>query len=321
MSQDFFQSAADEPHRARGRAILAAHPEVRQLVGRNPWTAAVMLFVLSVQTGMAALMGHLGADFWWLTLIAAYGIGACANHCMYVITHETCHNLIFKRRAWNRVVALFADLPNLFPGAMGFSVYHLKHHAHQGDYGLDGDLPSRWEARLFGNRWIGKALWLAVMPIILMLRPGRIGASAMVGGWWLANIALIIIYDLLIWYFFGLAGIAYLLLSFFFSIGLHPLGARWIQEHYTYDPAQETMSYYGPANLMTLNVGYHNEHHDFPSIPWNRLPKLRELAPDYYDTLQSETSWTKLLLRFVFDPRYTLHSRVERPGKQESPVL
>ena len=50
-------------------------------------------------------------------------------------------------------------------------------------------------------------------------------------------------------------------------------------------------------------MGYHNEHHDFAGVPWNDLPKLRQLAPDYYDSLASYRSWTAVLLKFIFDPR------------------
>ena len=103
-----------------------------------------------------------------------------------------------------------------------------------------------------------------------------------------------------------------LVASFFFSVGFHPVGARWVQEHYTLDSAQETYSYYGPLNLVALNVGYHNEHHDFPNIPWNRLPRLKALAPEFYDTLKSHRSWTRLWLQFLVNPQYNLFSRVER---------
>ena len=100
--------------------------------------------------------------------------------------------------------------------------------------------------------------------------------------------------------------------AFLFSIGLHPVGARWIQEHYTYDFDQETFSYYGPINLVALNMGYHNEHHDLPSIPWNNLPKLRAMAPEFYNNLKYHSSWSRLLFQFIFDRRYSLYSRVER---------
>jgi sphingolipid delta-4 desaturase len=61
-------------------------------------------------------------------------------------------------------------------------------------------------------------------------------------------------------------------------------------------------------------VGYHNEHHDFPAIPWNNLPKLKAMAPEFYDNLKYHTSWTRIWLTFIFDKRYSLFSRVERVG-------
>jgi sphingolipid delta-4 desaturase len=323
MSVDFFRSFADEPHPARSRALLKAHPELRLLVGRNPYTALVAGALVIAQTALAFLIGSLGSSYWWIALPVAYGFGAFANHASYVIIHDATHNLIFANRSANKLVAILADLPNLFPGAMGFRVYHLKHHAHQGDYDLDADLPSRWEARLIGNRWYGKALWLLFFPVFQVIRPPRLKSIVLWDRWVMLNSVCAIAYDLAIVYFCGWPGFLYLALSFFFSVGLHPLGARWIQEHYTTDPVQETFSYYGPANVLALNVGYHNEHHDLPSVPWNRLPRMREIAPEFYDNLKSHRSWTRLLLEFIFDERYSLFSRVERiePIRQrEHPV-
>src|ERR671936_90620 len=76
-------------------------------------------------------------------------------------------------------------------------------------------------------------------------------------------------------------------------------------------------SYYGPINRLCLNIGYHNEHHDLPSIPWNNLPRLRAIAPEFYDDLKYHPSWTRLVFQFIFDPRYSLFSRIERMKANE----
>jgi sphingolipid delta-4 desaturase len=318
MQAAFYQSDSDQPHPGRARAIIKAHPEVRQLMVRNPWTALLAVSILILQTAIAYGMGTLGFAYWWLSLLIAFCVGAFANHANYVIIHDATHNLIFRNKSWNKMVAIIADLPNLTPGAMGFRVYHLQHHSHQGDYHWDADLANHWEARLVGNKWYCKAIWLMLFPFFQVTRPPRLKAIKMWDRWFSTNLACAFVYDVVIVYFCGWAGFLYLVFAFLFSIGLHPVGARWIQEHYTYDFDQETFSYYGPINLVALNMGYHNEHHDLPSIPWNNLPKLRAMAPEFYQNLKYHSSWSRLVLQFIFDKRYSLYSRVERMKQFDS---
>jgi len=312
MESGFFQSDRDQPHPERTRSILRAHPGVRRLCGHNPWTAAILFLIILLQIGLAWGLGGLGLGFWWLSILAGWCVGAFANHTLYVIIHEAAHNLIFRSRAWNQWTAIIADMPNAFPGAAGFRVYHLKHHAHQGDYRYDADLPNRWEGRLIGNSVLGKVAWEFLFPFFQLTRPPRLKAIKLWSGWIWANIIWALAFDAAVLFICGPNGLLYLVASFFFSVGFHPLGARWVQEHYTLDPLQETYSYYGPLNRIALNVGYHNEHHDFANIPWNRLPRLKAMAPEFYDHLKSHRSWTRLWLQFLLDPRYNLFSRVER---------
>jgi len=108
----------------------------------------------------------------------------------------------------------------------------------------------------------------------------------------------------------------YLIISSFLAGSLHPCAGHFIAEHYLFDGLdQETWSYYGPLNILAYNVGYHNEHHDFPSVPWTRLPELRRIAKEFYDPLPSHSSWPMVTVRFIFDSRVGMWSRVRREGK------
>ena len=311
-TRDFITVESPEPHRDRTKAILQQHPEARSLIGRNPLSFLLIAGVVALQTLIAFIVRD---QTWWVPLVVAYGIGAYANHSLFVLIHECAHNLIFKRQSSNILAGILADFPNLVPSSVSFRSYHLKHHSFQGDYDLDADLPSRWEARLVGSSFPGKALWLLFFPVFQALRPPRLKEIGFANSWTFVNWIIVAGYDVLIAVFFGPGALLYLFLSFFFSIGLHPLGARWIQEHYLTSPPQETYSYYGPLNSLALNVGYHNEHHDLPSVPWNRLPRLKALAPEWYDNLVSHRSWSKLLWRFLSDPGISLFSRIIRTNR------
>ncbi|MBE0645349.1 MAG: fatty acid desaturase [Bacteroidetes bacterium] len=306
---DFMYSEAPEPHKQRTRDILAQHPEVRTLIGRTPATILLIIGVIFTQLAVAWL---LHAQPWWTAPIAAWLVGAFASHMSFVLIHECSHNLIFKKKQWNIVSGIAADLVNVVPSSVSFRSYHLRHHSHQGDYDYDADLANRWEARFIGHSFAGKALWLLLFPLFQALRPPRLKNIPFINGWTIVNMIAVVAFDAAVILFLGPTAFLYLVFSFFFSIGLHPLGARWIQEHYLTYPPQETYSYYGPLNIPALNVGYHNEHHDFPSVPWNRLPRLKAMAPEFYSTLHYHTSWSRLLLRFIFDPQLSLFSRMVR---------
>src|ERR1700736_1370499 len=210
MAAVFYQSELDQPHPARTRAIIKAHPEVRQLMVRNPYTALIALAVLLLQTSIAFWMGSLGFGYWWLSLLIAYLVGAFVNHTNYVVVHDATHNLLFQKKSWNNLIAIMADLPNLLPAAMGFRVYHLKHHSHQGAYELDIDLPSRWEARLVGNIWYRKAIWMMLFPGVQLPRPPRVKTYTMWSRWLFTSFACALAYDAAIIYFCGWAGLFYL---------------------------------------------------------------------------------------------------------------
>lgn len=309
---DFLRSDEIEPHKIRTKQIIKAHPEIRNLIGRNPYSFLLVIFVVTIQIGIAITLSN---QAWWLALIFAYIIGAFANHCLFVLVHEAAHNLIFKNRNLNYISGIISDLPNVVPSAISFRSYHLKHHSFQGHYDLDADLASKWEARFIGSSFVGKIFWELLFPLFQAIRPPRLKEIKFVNTWTFVNMFVVFSFDMVLFFMFGPISFLYLAASFFFSIGFHPLGARWIQEHFVLYPPQETYSYYGILNIPALNVGYHNEHHDFPSVPWNRLPQIKKLAPEFYDNLISHKSWFKLWLRFLFDSKISLFTRMVRTNR------
>ncbi len=309
---DYYRASYPEPHIGRTARLLKAHPELIKLVYPTPSTMLWILGIVALQIAIAIVAAQWS---WWVILIIAYTVGACANHALFVLNHDATHNNIFKKPANNKWAGIVANLAFFWPGAaISFRHYHIQHHRYQGELGFDADLPGPTESKIFGRTWIDKTIWLASFWAVQgILRPFRTKKIAYFDRWILLNNVIQLAFIVGLSMQFGFWAPVYLCLSTTFAVGLHPLGGRWIQEHYVFHPNQETYSYYGPASRLVFHVGHHNEHHDLMGVAWSNLPKIREIAPEFYNTLHYHTNYTRLLLRFIFDKNMNLYSRVVRP--------
>ncbi len=312
MRTDYYMVDGPNIHVTRRKEIIKKYPQVRDLYGNYPLSALYIVLIVSAQIGVSYLLRD---SAWWLILLVAYAVGAFCNHSLYVMIHECTHNLVFKKSIFNKLMGLVCDFPLVLPSALGFRKYHMIHHKHLGEYHYDPDITSYAEGRLVGNSAFMKAAWLFFFSLSQAFRPIKVKFYKPINSWTVSNVIIQLGINALIYFLIGPMALLYLALSTLFALGLHPLGGRWIQEHYITEEGQETYSYYGPLNKLTFNMGYHNEHHDFMHIPWVNLPKLKAMAPEYYDTLKSYDSWTRIMLRFIFDKNLNSFSRIIHPDK------
>ena len=201
--------------------------------------------------------------------------------------------------------------------------YHLTHHKSLGVDGLDTDLPTALEA-FFLDSLLGKAFFCTFQILFYAIRPMMVYQLPLTRIH-LLNIITQVTFDFILVRYAGTRSLAYLIMSSFLAGSLHPCAGHFIAEHYVFEkpskvvkdpsnsvPVPETFSYYGPLNLLTYNVGLHNEHHDFPAIPWTRLPVLHETAKEFYAELPHHKSWTWVIWQFIWDREVGMWCRVKR---------
>lgn len=180
---------------------------------------------------------------------------------------------------------------------------------------------------MFLDSVLGKAFFATFQIFFYALRPMMIYQIPLTRIHAL-NVAVQLAFDYAIMHFWGGKPLAYFIFSSFLAGSLHPCAGHFIAEHYVFersslenklarDPSQrilvpETFSYYGPLNFFTYNVGLHNEHHDFPAIPWSRLPALHEIAKEFYADLPHHKSWINVIWQFIWDKEVGMWCRVKR---------
>ncbi|XP_067941368.1 sphingolipid delta(4)-desaturase DES1-like [Watersipora subatra] len=315
VRDDFEWTYTQQPHISRRQEMLAKYPQIKELYGPDPklkWTVLTMVLT-------QIFMCYLVQDASWFTIfVLGYCFGGIINHSMTLAIHEISHHIAFgvSRPKANKALAIFGNMIVGVPTAITFKRYHIDHHRHLASDDFDVDVPTALEAQLFKYP-IGKCIWMSLQPFFYGIRPLLVQPKPITFDE-VVNMVVGFSFDVIIILVFGWKSFIYLLGGSLIAMGIHPIAAHFISEHYMFKHGYETYSYYGPLNLITFNVGYHNEHHDFPYIAGSRLPELRKIAPEYYENIPYHTSWLRVLYDFIFDPDISLYCRIKRKSLPRS---
>jgi fatty acid desaturase len=261
-------------------------------------------YALGGYAGGFALMA--GKSWLW----AACGVLLCA-HAMFIaayLLHEACHDAVFVKHSHNR---RFGELMSFVAGG-AYASYerirelHVRHHRERRDVtcfdhrALLQRAP-RWALRLvLALEWAHLPAVESLMHLQVVLRPflvreqrrylGRVLLMLAVRGALLTALALLapralplylLAYGLLLTWlgFFDAFHHSY---ELWLVGGPEPSGARPSREYERANTYSNVFSLKHPwLNVLALNFGFHNAHHERAGTPWYRLPALhRELCHD-----------------------------------------
>lgn len=352
---DYYWVSQREPHAIRRKAIMKAHPEVKRLMGHEPLTKYILTPIVLLQLVIAYQLRS-NKNNWILMIILSYVVGASANNNIFLAVHEITHNLAFKKPLHNKIFAILVNSPVPLPFAADFGPYHQLHHKFLGDELYDTDIPTNFEAHFFSSvpgklfYAIFQIIFYVLRPPFISTIPFtkfhfyNIAYQVIFDFVWIRYVGWhSFMYFIFSAFFAGslhpLSGhfIAEHFLfnidqaiegskdAFNFTTGPEELfDAKQLSNikvsrpdvNFKKEYALETFSYYGPLNYFVWNAGLHNEHHDFPFIPWSRLWKLNRMAPEFYDPLPRHESWIRAIFDFVFNSDLTLYHRVRRVNQK-----
>lgn len=206
------------------------------------------------------------------------------------VAHDAVHGVVFK----SKVASYWIGLLCWAPSGMAFTIYsnyHLHHHRITNSY---PDVDNFVVTDYTKNPTLAKILLLAVFtfayPIYFMFQMFRYVKRLTT--WKKIRMHL----ELVGWWSLVFVGARFLPFGVFFFLYLLPfiLGSVLASttsmiEHYEMeegDDAYSSRTYASKmpiANFIWNNLGYHNEHHNFPGIPHYNLRKFHEAALPYYD--------------------------------------
>jgi sphingolipid 4-desaturase/C4-monooxygenase len=83
----------------------------------------------------------------------------------------------------------------------------------------------------------------------------------------------------------------------------HPISTFTISSHKTWNSKgkiQPTTSTYGTSlTFILMKMNYHVEHHDFPDIPCKFLPRLKQIAPEFYLNINNFKGYAHIMTDYL----------------------
>ena len=272
---------------------LAKRPRSQAFISRPKplWNVIAIAYTLIGYLGGLALIVQPGA---WLNVVGVLLLTHSLVYSAY-LAHEFMHGTIFAGRRWNSfwgTVMLWLN-GGCYGGFDTLTVQHMAHHVNRVDFsgfdlaetiqalpkplcwsllGLEGlYFPSisfwlQWRGVLKTGRQPEQ--WLRVV-LTLIIRGTLFGIMA-----WLSPKALLL-------YFVAYIGMINLLRwmdAFQHTYEVFPMGATVPARSRDHEQANTfstlISSRYQWLNLLMLNFGYHNAHHEMMQCPWHSLPEL-----------------------------------------------
>lgn len=293
-----------ENHIERSKRLIIKYPQIKEISSVCIFLKYQIIFLFGLSIFFSYLSSFLDNIqyilFTWL-------IGGTLLNSITLGMHEVSHNHAFKSFLHNRILSLICDLSIGLPVSESFRRYHHLHHYEFNKVGLDTDLPSNIERIIFKGK-LGKFIWVILQGFFYSIRPNIIKPLEITKIQLLSYILNIIRFIIL--YQINIKAALFSIIAILIGTGLHPFASHFIAEHFYNENKYETASYYGWMNIITFNVGYHVEHHDFPHIPGSKLPLLHKITNEYKNNIPIIKSWVLYLIKFIMDDNISLDNRL-----------
>merc|ERR1711871_320426 len=289
-------------HINRRKEVEKKKPEMKNLDGPCWFSAPIIMALVGIQWYIWSVVNEL--ESYLLIGFLAWLNATTLFYSLSTFIHENSHGLIlgWNNRLWAACLIELAFVS--FGEQWEYTVVHYSmHHPSLNDKAKDSECPTEGHVAVLPNNGMKYLIpFIELLPLGTLLTQGQLSnnaqhSSTKNGGKFppmmqarvtlvsvSASVFGVLIY-LQMWKAILFAAWTTSLYASRWCIALH---GQSIAEHYSHNlvPSKDVppthSTYYMFENVLGFNTGYHDEHHTFPNVPWNKLPELRRAAPEVF---------------------------------------